>query len=65
MTGPMNPKIKKDEQDLSEEEKRKLQSQQDKENQSREDHSRPSSTHDTHSQKDKQIAPEQRGRDSQ
>lgn len=65
MTGPLNSKVNKNEQNLSEEEKRKLQSQQDKENQSREDHRRPDSTHDTHSQKDKQIAPEQRGRDSQ
>ncbi|MFC0446117.1 hypothetical protein ACFOD1_00560 [Pseudidiomarina halophila] len=63
MTGPMNPKVKKHEQDLTEEEKRKLQSQQDKENQSREDHSRANSNHGNHSQKDKQIAPEQRGQD--
>lgn len=65
MTGPINPKNKKDDKDLTEEEKRELQSQQDKENQRREDHSRPGSTHGGHSQKDKQIAPEQRGQDDQ
>ncbi|ASG65141.1 hypothetical protein CWC33_08290 [Idiomarina sp. X4] len=64
MTGPMKSKVSEHDENLTEEEKRKLQSQQDKENQSREDHRRPNSTHDTHSQKDKQIAPEQRGKDS-
>ncbi|RUO63109.1 hypothetical protein [Pseudidiomarina insulisalsae] len=63
MTGPKNPKVNKQGQNLSEEEKRKLQSQQDKENQRREDQSRPDSSHGHHSQKDKQIAPEQRGQD--
>lgn len=48
----------------TEEERRKQQSVQDKQNQSREDHRRPDQTHGTHNQSDKQIAPEQRSQDS-
>ncbi|WP_404401009.1 hypothetical protein LG288_00630 [Idiomarina seosinensis] len=62
MTGPMSSE-KKNEQDLTEEEKRQLQSQQDKENQRREDQSGPNPAKGNHSQKDKQIAPEQRSQD--
>lgn len=65
MTGPMNPKKPQHDENLTEEEKRKLQSQQDKENQRREDHRRPDTAHGGHSQNDKQIAPEQRGKDDQ
>lgn len=45
-------------------ERRKQQSVQDKQNQSREDQRRPDQTHGTHNQADKQIAPEQRSQDS-
>lgn len=48
----------------NEKERRIQQSIQDKQNQSRADHQRPTSTHGNHSQKDKQIAPEQRSQDS-
>jgi hypothetical protein len=48
----------------SEAERRKQQSIQDKQNQSRADHRRPDQTHGTHNQADKQIAPEQRSQDS-
>lgn len=49
---------------MNEAERRKQQSVQDKQNQSRKDHQRPHQTHRTDNQADKEIAPEQRSQDS-